>query len=257
MILLSNESEAITTITLNRPREANALSIDLLTELKTVLISLQNNRKVRCIIITGTGEKVFCAGADLKERKALADSDVRQAVSLIGKTFSIIETMPQPVIAAINGLALGGGLELALACDIRIASTSAQFALPETSLGIIPGAGGTQRLPRLIGSAKAKELIFTGRRLNCIEAEELGLISKAVSPAELSEETQRLAETIIRNAPIALAEAKKAIYHGMQTDLQTGLKIEEWCYNTTIPTKDRMEGLRAFSEKRQPVYKGE
>ena len=256
MIIL-NKEQAIATITLNRRQAANALSKDLLKQLKDTLNSLRNDRQIRCIIITGSGEKVFCAGADLKERKELTESEIRHAVSLIGQTFSLIETMPQPVIASINGLALGGGMELALACDVRIASTNASFALPETSLGIIPGAGGTQRLPRLIGIAKAKELIFTGKRIIATDAEKLGLITKAVPPLALMEETKQLAQTIIRNAPIALAEAKKAIHYGMQTDLQTGLQIEEWCYDVTIPTKDRIEGLRAFAEKRQPQYKGE
>lgn len=255
-VIILSKSDQVATITLNRPQAANALSKDLLDKLRSTLISLRNDRQVRCIIITGSGEKVFCAGADLKERRELAESDIRQAVSLIGQTFSIIELMPQPVIASINGLALGGGLELALACDIRIASTNAAFALPEASLGIIPGAGGTQRLPRLIGIAKSKELIFTGKRIDTSEAEKLGLITKAVLPQELMEETQQLAQSIIRNAPIALAEVKKAIHYGMQTDLQTGLQIEEWCYDVTIPTKDRMEGLKAFAEKRQPEYKG-
>ncbi|MBD3107319.1 enoyl-CoA hydratase [Bacillus sp. AGMB 02131] len=256
MTLVTNEEEAIVTITLNRPKAANALSRDLLEELKATFINLRSNRHVRCIIITGRGHKVFSAGADLKERKELPESSVRNAVSLIGDTLSVIESMPQPVIASVNGLALGGGFELALACDLRIASTNAKFALPETSLGIIPGAGGTQRLPRLIGVARAKELIFTGRRLNCIEAEELGLITKAVSVEELPQETLLLARSIIKNAPIALAEAKKAIHYGMETDLHTGLKIEEWCYDATIPTMDRLEGLRAFAEKRQPEFKG-
>ena len=256
MIIL-NKEQAIATITLNRPQAANALNKHLLEQLKETFISLRYDRQVRCIIITGSGEKVFCAGADLKERQELPESEIRHAVSQIGQTFSLIETLPQPVIASINGLAFGGGMELALACDIRIASTNASFSLPETSLGIIPGAGGTQRLPRLIGIAKAKEFIFTGKRMNAIDAEKLGLITKAVSPSELAEETKHMAQSMIRNAPIALAEAKKAIHYGMQTDLQTGLQIEEWCYDVTIPTKDRLEGLRAFFEKRQPQYKGE
>lgn len=256
MIIL-RRNDQIATITLNRPQAANSLSKDLLEKLRSTLSDLRNDRQIRCIIIAGSGEKVFCAGADLKERRELPESDIRHAVSLIGQTFSIIELMPQPVIASINGLALGGGLELALACDMRIASTNAAFGLPETSLGIIPGAGGTQRLPRLIGLAKAKELIFTGKRIDATEAAKLGLITKAVSPSNLMEETTQMAQSIIRNAPIALAEAKKAIHFGMQTDLQTGLQIEEWCYDVTIPTKDRMEGLKAFAEKRQPEYKGE
>lgn len=185
------------------------------------------------------------------------ENEVKGAVTLIRDTFSKLEELPQPVIAAINGVALGGGLELALACDLRIAIREASFGFPETSLAIIPGAGGTQRLPRLIGIAKAKELIFTGKRIDSCEAERIGLISKVVDREDLLLEARKLAKSIVQNGPIAVQQAKKAIQFGMESDLQTGLKIEEQCYARTIPTKDRSEGLLAFSEKRKPVYKGE
>ena len=245
------------TITLNREHAANSLDRGLLLELGSALGEAAASREVRSVIITGAGEKVFCAGADLKERKGMNEEETKQAVSLIKRTISQIEMIPQPVIAAINGSAFGGGLELALACDFRIAAGHAHFGLTETSLGIIPGAGGTQRLPRLIGTERAKELIFTAKRIAAGEAESLGLILRAVPRENLMEEARRLAGQIMVNGPIAIRQAKKAIRLGLETDLQTGLEIEELAYNETIPTKDRREGLAAFAEKRKPVFSGE
>lgn len=255
--ILIEQSDHIAVITFNREHAANALNRQMLSELQETLIHIQGNMEVRCVIITASGEKTFCAGADLKERKGMSDTEVKQAVGLIRETISMIECMPMPVIAALNGVAYGGGLELALACDFRVASEHAKFGLTETSLGIIPGAGGTQRLPRLIGIAKAKELIYTAKRIDAKEAESIGLISKAVRSIELFNEVNLLAQMIIGNAPIAIRQAKKAIQLGIETDLQTGLKLEELCYNETIPSKDRQEGIQAFSEKRKPHYKGE
>lgn len=255
--ILVEKQHGVIVLTLNRQNVANALNNDLLIELCELVTTIQNDKEIRCVIITGNGERAFCAGADLKERKAMNTFEVRQAVTLIRETISLIEALPQPVIAAINGVAFGGGLELALACDIRLASDSASFGLTETSLAIIPGAGGTQRLPRLIGIAKAKELILTAKRITSIEAESIGLISKSVSQDKLLHEAISLAEIISNNGPIAVQQAKKAIRLGMETDLQTGLQIEALCYAETIATTDRLEGLQAFSEKRKPVYKGE
>lgn len=256
-LLVERNENGIATITLNRPQAANALNNVLLLQFNDLLDCIANDGDIRCVIITGCGEKAFCAGADLKERKGLANHEVEKAVSLIRDTITKLEALPQPVIAAINGVAFGGGLELALACDLRIATNAASFGLTETSLAIIPGAGGTQRLPRLIGVAKAKELIYTAARIDSAEAEKIGLISRAVESSQLLDEAFALANRIVQNGPIAIKQAKKAIHHGMETDLQTGLKIEELCYAATIPTTDRLEGLQAFSEKRKPVYKGE
>jgi methylglutaconyl-CoA hydratase len=247
----------IAIITLNRPESANALSTALLNELAHLLHNLAFRRDVRVVIFTGAGEKVFCAGADLKERAGMNETEVRKTVALIRETINQIEQLPQPVICALNGSAFGGGLELALACDIRIAADTAQLGLTETSLGIIPGAGGTQRLPRLIGKGKAKELIFTAKRITAKEAEQIGLVEYVVPQEQLMEKAMEIAEQIVVNAPIAVMQAKIAINRGLDVDLATGLRIEQMAYDITIPTKDRLEGLQAFKEKRKPVYKGE
>lgn len=248
---------SIALITLHRPHAANALSTIMLEELKSVLDRCKFDPSIRCVIITGAGEKVFCAGADLKERAGMDAQTVRKTVSLIRECINQVEALPQPVIAAVNGSAFGGGTELALACDIRVAAETAQFGLTETSLGIIPGAGGTQRLPRLIGKGRAKELIFTARRIEALEAKEIGLAEYVVPTESLLAKAFELAGNIVRNAPIALAQAKFAIDKGFEVDLQTGLSIEQNAYEITIPTRDRLEGLQAFKEKRAPQYKGE
>lgn len=256
-VLLSRNLEGIITITLNRPEAANALSVQMLNELKSALNEIKFDREVRCVIITGNGEKAFCAGADLKERAGMNEEQVRKTVSLIRETVTSIEDLPQPVIAAINGAAFGGGTELALACDMRVASINAKFGLTETSLGIIPGAGGTQRLSRLIGKGRAKDLIFTARKIDAIEAEKIGLIEYLVGFDLLMDKVMEIAKLIAKNGPIAVKQAKKAINKGYEVDLNTGLAIEQNAYEITIPTKDRLEGLNAFKEKRTPIYKGE
>ncbi|MCP8970352.1 enoyl-CoA hydratase [Ectobacillus ponti] len=247
----------IAKLTLNRPGQANALSLALLEELQAALQDIRANRDVRVVILTGAGEKAFCAGADLKERAGMTEEQVRQAVAVIRSTINLVENLPQPVIAAINGVALGGGTELSLACDFRIAAEAATLGLTETSLAIIPGAGGTQRLPRLIGLGRAKELIFTARRVTAAEAEQYGLVEYVVPAAELESKATALAERIAANGPVAVRLAKQAIAKGMETDLQTGLELEWQAYEGVIGTSDRLEGLQAFKEKRKPVYKGE
>lgn len=256
-IRLDYTAPYIATITLNRPKQANALSLSLLEELKAALGQVKEDWEIRTVIITGAGEKVFCAGADLKERAGMDEEQVRQAVSMIRSSINMIDSLPQPVIAAINGIALGGGLELSLACDIRIASDTAILGLTETSLAIIPGAGGTQRLPRLIGLGRAKELIYTARRISAKEAYGYGLIEYVTSQAELKQKTIEIAERIVDNGPVAVKMAKRAISQGIETDLQSGLAMEREAYEEVIGTKDRVEGLQAFKEKRKPLYKGE
>jgi methylglutaconyl-CoA hydratase len=251
------QENGIAIVTLNRPEAANALSTALLNELSELLGDLAFQKDVRVVIVTGAGEKVFCAGADLKERAGMSETEVRKTVALIRETINQVEQLPQPVIAALNGSAFGGGLELALACDIRVAVDTAQLGLTETSLGIIPGAGGTQRLPRLIGIGKAKELIFTAKRISTQEAAQIGLVEYVVPRAQLMEKALEIATQIAANAPIAVRQAKLAVNRSLDVDLVTGLRLEQMAYEVTIPTKDRLEGLQAFKEKRKPVYKGE
>ncbi|WP_431811542.1 enoyl-CoA hydratase [Lysinibacillus sp. FW12] len=243
-------------ITLSRPETANAMSVQLLRELSDTLDQMNGDPAVRVVLLTGEGEKAFCAGADLKERKGMSDRQVKQIVQLIGSTVAKVETLAQPVIAVLNGVAFGGGLELALACDLRIAATHVQLGLTETSLGIIPGAGGTQRLPRLIGLGKAKELIYTARRLNAEEAKNYGIVEHVYEGHEVMEKAQQLALEMAKNAPLSLVQAKVAINQGVEVDLATGLKIESLAYSALIPTEDRLEGLLAFQEKRTPQYSG-
>jgi methylglutaconyl-CoA hydratase len=255
-VLFSN-NDGIVILTLNRPEAANSLSKRLLQELQAAIEECMSDASVRCVIVTGAGDRAFCAGADLKERAGMSEEETRSTVAVIRETIANLETLPMPVLAAINGAALGGGLELALACDIRIAAQTAKLGLTETSLGIIPGAGGTQRLPRLVGIGRAKELVFTARRIEAEDALRIGLIEYMAPASELLAKTMELAVQIARNAPIALAQSKHAIHHGLQGNLASGLVIEQRAYEATLPTKDRLEGLRAFKEKRQPVYRGE
>jgi len=243
-------------LTLNRPEVMNCFNFALLRELREKLEVYQWDPEVRVIIITGAGGKAFCAGADLKERATMPEEQVRQFIFTLRGVFAFLEVMNKPVIGAVNGIALGGGTELALACDIRIASESATMGLTETRLAIIPGGGGTQRLPRLVGRGKAKELIFTGRRVDAKEALEIGLVNKVTPADKLIDECLAMAAMICEAGPIAIAQAKYAVNYGCEVDLHSGLAIESNAYWVTIPTEDRMEGLTAFREKRKPVYKG-
>ena len=206
---------------------------------------------MKVLVITGAGEKAFCAGSDVR---SLADRDALSEVFARGLLYitNKLEKSTKPVIAAINGYAFGGGLELALGCDIRIASENAAFAFPETGLGIIPGAGGTQRLARMIGVGRAKEMILAGRRLN---AQDFGLVMKVVPQAQLMEEAEKLAETLLEKAPLAIAMAKRAIRASMDTNLQDGLDMEGLMAGVIFSTEDRIEGMRAFKEKRRPEYR--
>ena len=243
-------------ITLNRPDSMNAFNYDMLAELGQVVEAIRINPDIRLVVFTGAGEKAFSVGADLKERKTLTEQHVKRNIYKIGEVFSAIENLPQPTIAMINGFAFGGGMELALACDFRIVADDTLLGLTETSLAIIPGAGGTQRLPRLIGEAKALELILTARRLKADEALAYGIATKIAPRSDLIRVTGEFADMMLANGPIALQQAKFAIKNGMNADLQTGLHIERKAYEMTIPTEDRIEALLAFGEKRKPVFKG-
>jgi len=256
-ILLKDKADGVMTLTLNRPEIMNSLNFDMLRALRDQIEAVRFNPDVRVVIITGAGEKAFCAGADLKERATMPPDKVKEFILTIRTLFSAIEYLNKPVIAAVNGIALGGGTEMALAADIRIASHNALMGLTETRLAIIPGAGGTQRLPRLVGKGKAKELIFTGQRINAEETLRIGLVNKICPLEDLLTEARNMAAMICETGPIAVEQAKYAINYGLETDLNTGLAIESNAYWLTIPTKDRLEGLAAFREKRKPVFKGE
>lgn len=246
-------------ITINRPDQLNAISKRTLEEMEHALKEFTKDQAVRVIILTGAGEKAFCAGADLKGGIFTPETDSIKGARLsrIGQDFTeMIERYEKPVIAVVNGLALGGGLEIALACDLVIASEGAQFANPEINLGLIPGWGGTQRLPRLIGRNRAKELIFTGDRLTAREAEQIGLVSRVVPPDQLQESAFEFAKKLASKSPIMLRLAKQAINRGIEMDLGSGLAEEVKAFRTCFTTQDFKEGLTAFLEKRQPKFEG-
>jgi enoyl-CoA hydratase/carnithine racemase len=241
---------------LGEPRR-NSLSVALLHELLDHQARAAVDRALRVVIVTGAGGKAFCAGADLKERARMDEGAVAGFHRSIRAAFDGFEALPQPVIAAINGAALGGGLELALACDLRLAAEGAELGLPEVGLGIIPGAGGTQRLPRVVGVARAKELILTARRVGAAEALAMGLVSQVVPPDQLEGAAMALAGRVACNAPVSLRQAKRAIDRGYALPMHEALDLENKLYQACIPTADRQEALRAFAEKRAPVFKGE
>lgn len=254
--IVYDKDKQVATVILNRPEAMNAFNYDMLCELEQVVEKARIDPDVRVVKFIGAGERAFSVGADLKERKTLTDQEVKRNIFKIGEVFSKIEQLPQPTLAVINGYAFGGGMELALACDFRFAAADVGLGLTETSLGIIPGAGGTQRLPRIVGETKALELILTAERLLAQEAEKVGLVTKVSPLYELNDVVGGFISRILANAPIALQQAKFAIKEGMKVDLQTGLQIERKAYELTIPTEDRIEALTAFAEKRKPVFKG-
>lgn len=255
--ILYEKKDHIGYITLNRPEVLNCFNYETLKKLGDIVEEIHTNKDVRAVIITGSGTKAFSAGADLKERRTLNEQEVRRNVKKIGDVFEQIADLPQPTIAAINGYAFGGGFELALACDFRIAVKDTKLGLTETSMAIIPGAGGTQRLPRLIGEGRALELILTARRLTADEAFQYGILNQVAETDTLIETCEQFAASILKNGPIAIQQAKFAIKKGMNVDLKTGLNIESKAYEVTIPTKDRVEALNAFNEKRPARFLGE
>lgn len=256
MINYEIKQSNIALVTLNREAAANSLNKQILTELNLVVEDINNNKEIHCVIITGQGDKVFSAGADLKERESMNDQEVVQAVTLIGETINNVARIKVPVIAAMNGSAFGGGLELALACDIRLGAEGIMVGLTETSLAIIPGAGGTQRLARLIGPGRAKQMIFTAERIQAYKAYEYGILDKVFPKNNFSKHIIAYAEKIIKNGPLAVQLAKQSINEGLDLNIEEGLKLEHELYKKTIPSEDRKEGLAAFKEKRTPKYKG-
>jgi enoyl-CoA hydratase/carnithine racemase len=248
---------AVSLWTIDREARMNSLSRPLLRALGKLAREAVTNASVKAIVLTGRGEKAFCAGADLKERQGMTENDIRVQVELYRSELGPLDRSPKPVIAAINGAAFGGGLELALMCDLRVAAAHAMIGLPETTLGIIPGAGGTQRLPRIVGEARAKEMILLGRRLTAVEALMWGLVNR-VTPAGTSVVDDALAfiEPIANGAPLAQASALEAIDRSFDTTLELGLELEKVSYDKVLVSEDRREALAAFAEKRKPVFRG-
>lgn len=251
------EDGKIVHLVLNRHDGKNSFSKQMLADFNAAVAQLHEDKTVRVVVLKSTVDKVFCAGADLKERATMPDSEVAPFVGRLRSSIDKVAKIPVPVIAAIDGAALGGGLELALACDLRIAGEKALLGLPETALGIIPGAGGTQRLPRVVGVAKAKELIFTAARLSSKQAAAIGLITEAVEGRSSADRAHEIALEIAEKGPIAIRMAKKALDEGIQVPLDEALnRVEAECYGGVVDTADRKEGLLAFKEKRKPNYQG-
>jgi len=242
-------------VTVNRPDKLNALNVATRSDIMAAFEDLARDDEVRVIIVTGAGEKAFVAGADINEFAGTTAVGQR-AVMRGSRAFDAVEDCPKPVIAMINGFALGGGCELALACDIRIASSKAKFGQPEIKLGIIPGGGGTQRLTRLVGEGKAMELILTGDMIGAEEAERIGLVNYVVAPEELEAKTMEVANKIAEMSPVALAMAKQAVKNAARLDLRAGLEAEVDLFALCFSSEDKEEGVRAFSEKRKPDFKG-
>src|SRR5215212_6237452 len=244
----------LATVRLNRPERYNALGARMVEELGEALDEVETSGEARVMILTGTGGRAFCSGVDLKERAAM-DADERWAHNRTLNAFAgRLARLQVPTIAAMNGLAFGGGLEITLACDFRIAVEGATFSLPEVGIGIVPGTGGTQRLPRLIGPTRAKEMILTGRRIDAATALETGLLSKLVPPDELMQEARTLAEEISSNSPFALAHAKAAVDLALETPIEQGLRYETAAIRATLASEDYAIGLAAFSEKEKPKF---
>ncbi|MEM1030361.1 MAG: enoyl-CoA hydratase-related protein [Myxococcota bacterium] len=249
---------AVGVLTIDRPRRVNALSRGTIMALGRLGRGLIADAEVRAIVVTGQGDRAFCAGADLKERQGMSEDDIRVQVGLYRSELGVLDRSPKPVVAALNGVALGGGLELALICDLRVAAPHATLGLPETSLGIIPGAGGTQRLGRVVGEGRAVEMVCLNRRLSAAEALAWGLVNHVTAKDEdLLEATLAWLSPIAEGAPIAQSAALRAVRASYEVPLDRGLELEAVYYDETLRSADRREALAAFAEKRRPAFKGE
>lgn len=254
--ILYEVRQGVAHVTLNREEALNLLNTELIQRLHDVVRDISHNPQVGVVIISGAGNRAFCAGTDVKEAAFQSPPKLVKMAGQFGELLRALEDLHQPTIAAINGFAFGSGFELALACDLRIAVGQTLLGLPDTKLGIIPGAGGTQRLPRLIGESRALELILTAKRITALEAHQYGILNKVVSNNKLEEEADQLAGEILANGPIAVQQAKFTVKNGLKTDLQTGLKLEKIGFLKTVATADREIGLKAFLEKRRPYFTG-
>jgi len=252
-LLMEVENE-VAVVTINRPKSLNALNSETLSELDQCFSEIETRKDIKVVILTGAGEKSFVAGADISEMVNRTAAEGYAMSQLACQTFNRLENMPQVSIAAVNGFALGGGCEIAMACDIRVASENAKFGQPEVNLGTIPGFGGTQRLPRLVGKGRAKELIFTGDMIDAQEAYRIGLANKVVPQAELLDYCKKMAAKIISKGSYAVTLAKAAINSGLDMDLLNGLKLETGFFGVSFATADKKEGMSAFLEKRQAKF---
>jgi enoyl-CoA hydratase/carnithine racemase len=246
----------VAVVTLDRPEALNALNTKMAVELISALDELKYDENVKVLVMTGAGTKSFCVGADLKERNGMTKKDWKKQHDIFEQLTEKIREFPLPVIGAINGFALGGGLELSLSCDLRTASEQAELGLPEAKLGLIPGIGGTQLLPRVLPIGLAKEMLFTGKRVTAEEGKQWGLVNHVFPKETLVQESIQLAKTIAANAPLSLKAIKKAVNKGTETDLATGLALELEAYYKCADSEDRLEGIYAFNEKRLPEWKG-
>jgi enoyl-CoA hydratase len=254
--LLVEIDGAIATVTVNRPKVLNALNAATLAELGQAMRALQADDAVRVVVLTGAGEKAFVAGADITELATLTPDAGKARAELGQRVFDLVERLGKPVIAAVNGFALGGGCELAMACTVRLAADTAKFGQPEVKLGLTPGFAGTQRLPRLVGKGRAMELVLGGGMIDAAEAFRIGLVNRVVPASALSDEARALAQAWAANAPMAMRYAMEAIGHGLETSFAEGCFTEAALFGLAFATEDMREGTRAFLEKRKPEFRG-
>ena len=256
-LLVERAEEDVLLVTLNRPAAANALNTQMGIDLLEVFDTLSADPDhCRAVVLTGAGEKAFCAGGDLKERKGMTDAAWQAQHLIFERMARAIVEAPMPVVCAVNGSAYGGGCEIALCCDFIYAARGIRFALPEVTLGIMPGAGGTQNLPRAVGERRAKELLLSGKPWTAEAAASWGMVNQVCEPGDLLTEARAIARRIADNAPISIRQAKRSIHHGLSLSLHDGMLFEIEAYNRMVPTEDRREGILSFNEKRKPVFKG-
>jgi enoyl-CoA hydratase len=256
LLVTRSDDRHVVTVTLNRPEQMNAMNTGMGEDLLACFDALARDPEARAVVFTGSGDRAFCAGGDLKERDGMTPAQWQAQHELFERAFVALVECPVPVIAAVNGHAFGGGLEMALCCDFIYAVPNARFAQSETRLGIMPGGMGTQNLPRAVGERRAKELILTARAFSAEEGAAWGLVNKVCEPGRALADALETAQAIAANAPLAVRQAKKSIHYGLQTDLLTGYRFEIEAYNRLVDTEDRREGVRAFNEKRKPAFKG-
>lgn len=254
--LLLERDDAIAIVTINRPKVLNALDVATLDEIRRAMLELLRDANVRAIVLTGSGDRAFAAGADVRELAVQSPAGLREQARAGQHVFSLIEQLGKPVVAAINGYALGGGCELAMACTLRVAADSAQIGQPEITLGLIPGYGGTQRLPRLVGKGRALELLLVGSPIGAAEAERIGLVNRVVPRADLMTEARTLARSLATRAPLASEYILDAVNRGCEMPINEGSALEAALFGLAAATDDMREGTRAFLEKRAPVFRG-